>query len=403
MTNHPNDDMTLLDLVEKHAGDDFVRQLLSWALHKVMDAEVGELTGAGKGEHAPERETSRNGYRPRDWDTRVGTIPLNIPKLREGSYLPSFLEPRRISERAFAATIQEAYVNGVSTRSVDRLVRAMGASGVSKSQVSRLCQEIDGRVGDFRSQPLEGAWPYLWLDATYLKSRADGRIASRAAIIALGANLESAQRAILGVETGASEAESFWLPLLRDLANRGLRGVKLVIADDHGGLRSAAGRAFAGATLQRCRVHWMRNALDNVPAAHRPAVRALLKTIFAEESQGKAIERWNVVADEMRGRHRGLADLMDASRDDVLAYMGFPKAHWTKICSTNPLERVNCEVKRRSRRVGIFPNDKAVVRLLGGMMIETNDEWAAGRRYMSPESLAEIYSGEGDAPADGDA
>ena len=405
MTKHPNiDDRALLDLVKRHAGEDFLRELLSWALHQVMEAEVGEITGAGKGERSPEeRANLRNGYRRRDWDTRVGTIPLNIPKLREGSYMPSFMEPRRTSERAFAATIQEAYVNGVSTRSVDRLVQAMGASGVSKSQVSRLCEELDERVSAFRAQPIEGEWPYLWLDATYLKSRADRRIMSRATIIAVGANLETGCRAVLGVETGASEAETFWLSLLRNLADRGLRGVKLVIADDHSGLRAAAGRVFAGATLQRCRVHWMRNALDNVPVAQRPAVRAQLKTVFAEESQDKAVARWNSVAEEMRGRHSRLADLMDASRDDVLAYMGFPKAHWTKICSTNPLERVNCEVKRRTKAVGIFPNDEAIVRLVGAMMIETSDEWAAGRRYMSPESLAEIVSGEDDAPADGDA
>ena len=244
------------------------------------------------------------------------------------------------------AVIQEAYVHGVSTRAVDDLVRAMGGGGVSKSQVSRLCAEIDERVRAFLERRIEGRWPYLWLDATYLKVREDGRIVSRAVIVAVAVN-EDGRREVLGVATGPSEAEVFWTKFLRSLADRGLRGVKLVIADDHKGLRAAAGRVF-GATSQRCRVHWARNALAHVGAKHRGAVSAMLKTIFAQESKAGAVKQWGEVADALRVRHAKLGEMMDASRDDVLAYMDFPREHWPQIASTNPLERLNREIKRRS-------------------------------------------------------
>ena len=286
------------------------------------------------------REVQRNGYRDRDWDTRAGRIALEIPKLRKGSYFPSFLEPRRTAEKALVAVIQEAYVHGVSTRSVDDLVKAMGAGGMSKSQVSRLCAEIDERVNAFLSRPLEGAWPYLWLDATYLKVREGGRIISKAVIIAVAVN-EDGKREVLGVATGPSEAETFWTEFLRSLADRGLRGVKLVIADDHKGLRAAARRVF-NATHQRCRIHWMRTA-----------VAAMLKTIFAQETRAEAEAQWEIVADALREKQPKLGALMDASRDDVLAYMSFPREHWTQIASTNPLERVNREVKRRADVIGV--------------------------------------------------
>ena len=297
------------------------------------------------------REVQRNGYRDRDWDTRAGRIALEIPKLRKGSYFPSFLEPRRTAEKALVAVIQEAYVHGVSTRSVDDLVKAMGAGGMSKSQVSRLCAEIDERVNAFLSRPLEGAWPYLWLDATYLKVREGGRIISKAVIIAVAVN-EDGKREVLGVATGPSEAETFWTEFLRSLADRGLRGVKLVIADDHKGLRAAARRVF-NATHQRCRIHWMRNALAHAPAKQRTAVAAMLKTIFAQETRAEAEAQWEIVADALREKQPKLGALMDASRDDVLAYMSFPREHWTQIASTNPLERVNREVKRRADVIGV--------------------------------------------------
>ena len=380
--------MALLELVEQQADGDLVREMLAFAASRIMEAEVETRTGAAKGTRSPLREVQRNGYRDRDWDTRAGRIPLEIPKLRKGSYLPSFLEPRRTAEKALVAVIQEAYVHGVSTRSVDDLVKAMGAGGMSKSQVSRLCAEIDERVNAFLNRPLEGAWPYLWLDATYVKVREGGRIISRAVIVAVAVN-EDGKREVLGIATGPSEAETFWTDFLRSLADRGLRGVKLVIADDHKGLRAAARRVF-NATHQRCRVHWMRNALAHAPAKQRTAVAAMLKTIFAQESKADAEAQWDTVADALREKQDKLGTFMDASRDDVLAYMDFPREHWAQIASTNPLERVNREIKRRTDVVGIFPNDDAIIRLVGAIMLETNDEWTVARRYMSLETLARV-------------
>jgi transposase-like protein len=279
-------------------------------------------------------------------------------------------------------------VHGVSTRSVDDLVRAMGGTGISKSQVSRLCAEIDERVGAFLNRPLEGHWPYLWLDATYLKAREGGRIVSQAVIVAVGVNGDG-KREVLGVATGPSEAETFWTDFLRSLADRGLRGIKLVIADDHKGLRAAARRVFR-ATQQRCRVHWMRNALAHAPAKNRGAVAAMLKTIFAQETKDEAVAQWDAVTDALRQKQPKLGQMMDASRDDVLAYMDFPKDHWKQIASTNPLERLNKEIKRRSDVVGIFPNEAAIIRLVGALMLETNDEWAVARRYMTLETIAQL-------------
>ena len=380
--------MALLELVEKDADSDLVRDLLAFAAERMMEAEAEVAAGAAKGARAPLREAHRNGYRARDWDTRAGRIELAIPRLRKGSYFPSFLEPRRTAEKALVAVIQEAYVQGVSTRSVDDLVKAMGAGGMSKSQVSRLCAEIDTRVNAFLSRPLEGAWPYLWLDATYIKVREGGRIISRAVIVAVAVNSDG-KREVLGIAVGPSEAETFWTDFLRSLADRGLRGIKLVIADDHKGLRAAARRVF-NAGLQRCRVHWMRNALAHAPAKQRAAVAAMLKTIFAQETKAEAAAQWNVVADALRDKQPKLGAMMDASREDVLAYMDFPKDHWPQISSTNPLERLNKEIKRRSDVVGIFPNDAAIIRLVGALMLETNDEWAVARRYMSLETLARL-------------
>ena len=380
--------MALLDLVEKDADSDLVRDMLAFAAERMMEAEAEVAAGAAKGARTPLRDAHRNGYRAREWDTRAGRIELAIPRLRKGSYFPSFLEPRRTAEKALVAVIQEAYVHGVSTRSVDDLVKAMGAGGMSKSQVSRLCAEIDTRVNAFLSRPLEGTWPYLWLDATYIKVRDGGRIISRAVIVAVAVNGDG-KREVLGIATGPSEAETFWTDFLRSLADRGLRGVKLVIADDHKGLRAAARRVF-NASLQRCRVHWMRNALAHAPTKQRAAVAAMLKTIFAQETKAEATVQWNVVADALREKQSKLSAMMDASREDVLAYMDFPKDHWPQISSTNPLERLNKEIKRRSDVVGIFPSDAAIIRLVGALMLETNDEWAVARRYMSLETLARL-------------
>jgi putative transposase len=383
-----DDRMALLELVEKGADADLVREMLAFAAERVMEAGAEVAAGAAKGARTPLREAHRNGYRERDWDTRAGRIELAIPRLRKGSYFPSFLEPRRTAEKALVAVVQEAYVHGISTRAVDDLVKALGAGGMSKSQVSRLCAEIDERVNAFLGRPLEGRWPYLWLDATYLKVRDGGRIASRAVIVAVAVS-EDGKREVLGVATGPSEAEAFWTDFLRSLADRGLRGVRLVVADDHKGLRAAARRVF-NATLRRCRVHWMRNALAYAPAKQRAAVVAMLKTIFAQDTKTEAMAQWNTVADALREKQPRLGAMMDTSREDVLAYMDFPKEHWPQIASTNPLERINKEVKRRADVIGIFPNDEAIIRLVGAQMLETNDEWAVARRYMSLEALARV-------------
>jgi putative transposase len=380
--------MALIELIEKGADADLIRDMLAFAAERLMNLEVEALTGAPAGTRSPDRLTHRNGYRERAWDTRAGRIDLAIPKLRKGSYFPVFLEPRRTAEKALTAVIQEAYVHGISTRSVDDLVKAMGASGISKSQVSRLCEEIDERVNAFLSRPIEGEWPYLWIDATYLKTREAGRIVSTAVILAVGVSSDG-RREVLGIATGASEAEPFWTAFLRSLADRGLRGVKLLIADDHKGLRAAATRVFH-ASLQRCRVHWMRNAMAHLAPKQRPAVVAMLKTIFAQDTAEAAREQWASVADALRERCPKLVELMDRSREEVLVYMSFPREHWLQIASTNPLERLNGEIKRRADVVGIFPNDRAVIRLVGALMLEQNDEWAVSRRYMSLESLSAL-------------
>jgi putative transposase len=380
--------ITLAELVEKGSQDEIVRELLSHVAERLMEFEVEQRTGADYGERSPERSNSRNGYRDRLWETRVGSVDLRIPKLRRGTYLPAFLEPRRTAEKALAAVIQEAYIQGVSTRSVDALVQAMGMTGISKSQVSRLCGEIDERVNTFLNRPLEGDWPYLWIDATYVKVRQAGRIVSVAVIIAVAVNTDGV-REIVGVAVGPSEAEPFWLKFLRDLTRRGLRGVKLVISDAHLGLKAAIAKVFT-ATWQRCRVHFMRNALAFANKGQRQMVLALINTAFAQETAAAAHEQWRVVADHFREKLPKLAAMLDAAENEVLSFMDFPRAHRKQIASTNPLERLNAEIKRRTDVVGIFPNDAAIVRLVGALLLEQNDEWQLQRRYLSLEGLGVV-------------
>jgi transposase-like protein len=383
------DMMALRGLMEKSADADVLREMIGFAAQRLMELEVEGKAGAAFGEKSPERLAQRNGYRDRDWETRAGTVELRIPKLRTGSYFPGFLEPRRLAEKALTAVIQEAYVQGISTRSVDELVRAMGGSGVSKSQVSRLCEEIDEKVQAFLTRPIEGDWPYLWVDATYVKVRQAGRIVSVAVIVAVGANTDG-RREVLGLDVGPSEAETFWTEFLRGLARRGLRGVKLVISDAHEGLKAAAARVLA-ATWQRCRVHFMRNALAHAGKSGRRVVSAFIATAFAQEDAAAGQVQWRKVADQLRPKLPKLAAFMDAAETDVLAYMGFPKDHWSKLHSTNPLERLNGEIKRRTEVVGIFPNEAAIIRLVGALLLEQNDEWAVQRcRYMTLESVAAI-------------
>jgi len=380
--------MALSELVEKGADTDLLREMIQFVAQRMMDMDIEALCAAAYGERSPERANSRNGYRDRTWDTRAGSVELKIPKLRRGSYFPGFLEPRRTAEKALAAVIQEAYVQGVSTRSVDELVKAMGMSGISKSQVSRLCAEIDERVGAFLNRPIEGDWPYLWIDATYVKVREAGRIVSVAVIIAVGVNTEGV-REVLGMSVGTSEAEPFWTSFLRSLTRRGLRGVRLVIADAHEGLKAAASKVLK-ATAQRCRVHFMRNALAHVPKGQRQMVAALIRTAFAQDSEPEARRQWRAVADQLRERFPKLGTLMDNAEHDVLAHMTFPKAHRLQIHSTNPLERLNAEVKRRTDVVGIFPNEAAIVRLVGALLLEQNDEWQLQRRYLQLEGLQSL-------------
>jgi putative transposase len=384
------DDMIALRaLLEKGSDATLLREMISFAGQRLMELETEALCGAGHGERNESRINLRNGYRDRDWHTRAGTVELRIPKLRKGSYFPGFLEPRRMAEKALTAVIQESYVQGISTRSVDELVKAMGMDGISKSQVSRLCGEIDERVQTFLRRPIEGEWPYLWLDATYVKARRDHHIVSVAVIVAMAVNADG-RREVLGMTIGNSEAEPFWTEFLRSLTRRGLRGVKLVISDAHEGLKAAITKVL-GATWQRCRVHFMRNALAHAGKTQRRIVSAWIGTAFAQDDAEAARKQWRQVADQARPRISKLASLMDNAEADVLAYMGFPAQHRTKIHSTNPLERLNGEIKRRSEVVGIFPNEAAVIRLVGALLLEQNDEWAVQRaRYMSLETIAPL-------------
>jgi transposase-like protein len=378
-----DDMMSLRALLEKSADIDLLREMVGFAAQRLMELEVEGLTGAAHGERDANRVNHRNGYRDRVWETRAGAVELRIPKLRKGSYFPGFLEPRRLAEKALTAVIQEAYVQGISTRSVDELVKAMGMTGISKSQVSRLCEEIDGKIATFLNRPLEGDWPYVWLDATYVKARRDGRIVS----VAVNGD---GRREVLGMAIGASEAETFWTDFLRSLARRGLRGVKLVISDAHEGLKSAIARVL-NASWQRCRIHFMRNALAHAGKQGRRVVSAFIGTAFAQDDADAARTQWRQVADQLRPRVKTLAELMDEAEPDVLAFMSFPAAHRPKLHSTNPIERLNGEIKRRTEVVGIFPNDEAITRLVGALLLEQNDEWAVQRaRYMTLETIAPL-------------
>jgi transposase-like protein len=380
--------LPLAELLEKAGEGDFLRAVAEAVLQLLMESDVEGLIGAGRYERSAERLNYRNGFRERALDTRLGTLQLRVPKLRQGSYFPPFLEPRKVSEKALVAVIQEAWIGGVSTRRVDDLVQAMGLAGISKSTVSKLCKDIDERVNAFLARPLEGEWPYLWLDATYLKVREGGRIVSVAAIIAVAVNAEG-RREIVGLHLGPSEAETFWATFLKSLVKRGLKGVRLVISDAHEGLKAAIRRVL-GATWQRCRVHWMRSALAHVGKGQQAMVAAALRQAFLQADAASAHQVWRQVADQLRPRWSKLAALMDESEHDVLAYTGFPAQHRAKLHSTNPLERLNKEVKRRADVVGIFPCEASITRLIGAVLLEQNDEWQLQHRYMQVEAMAEL-------------
>ena len=382
--------MDLLELLHKGGMDgdvDFLREALRVLVEGIMDAEVSSRIGAEYGERSPERVTQRNGYRSRAWDTRVGTMELHIPKLREGSYFPSLLEPRRRSERALLAVIQQAYVEGVSTRRVDDLVKALGCEGISKSQVSRICQELDVVVDGFLGRPLDGGpYPYLWLDALTQKVREDGRIVNVSVVVATAVNGEG-KREIIGMDVGTSEDGAFWLAFLRSLSARGLSGVELVVSDAHQGLRGAIAAVFGGASWQRCRTHFMTNLLTRVPRRAQPWVATMVRTIYQQPSPDEVHAQLDRVTSQLHDRFPEVASLLDEAGPDVLAFSSFPLAHWKKLWSNNPQERLNKEIRRRTDVVGIFPNRPAVRRLVGAVLAEQHDEWVVGRRYLTPAIL----------------
>jgi transposase-like protein len=385
--------MALAELLRKADAEpdlDTLREGVRVMTQALMELEVAQHLGAERYQRSPDRQGERNGYRDRNWDTRVGTLELHVPRVRDGSFFPGLLEPRKRAERALVATVREAYVQGVSTRRVDDLVKALGLDGISKSQVSRLCEELDTEVERFRTRKLEGSYPYVWVDATFLKVRQNHRVVNMAVVIAVGLNAATGQREVLGVDVGPSEDGAFWLRFLRALVARGLAGVQLVTSDSHQGLKGAIAAVLQGAGWQRCRTHFMRNALCLVPKGTQQMVAATIRTVFVQPDASSAREQWRRVADQLRARFPRVAQLLDEAEDEVLAYLSFPAEHWRQIWSNNPQERLNKEVKRRTDVVGIFPNDRSVVRLVGAILAEQNDEWQVARRYFSAESMAKL-------------
>jgi putative transposase len=373
-------------LLEEQDGD-VLREGIRVLSQALMETEVAGLIGAERHERTGERTAYRNGARLRTWDTRVGTIELAIPKVRPGTYFPSLLQPRRRAEHALLAVVQEAYVHGVSTRKVDDLVRALGIDGLSKSEVSRICGELDTAVTAFRMRPLVEEHRYLWVDATYLKVRVDGRVINQATVVAVGVTANG-DRQVLGLDVGPSEDRAFWTAFLRSLVKRGLHGVRLVVSDAHEGLKQAIATVLTGTAWQRCRVHFMRNLLATVPQSNREPIAAVVRTIFAQPDHASALVQLRKVADALRPRFARSATLLEDAAEDILAYRHMPQEHQRQLHSTNPLERLNKEIKRRANVVGIFPTPAAVLRLVGAILIEQDDEWAvAERRYFSAESM----------------
>ncbi|MGH2725072.1 MAG: IS256 family transposase [Actinomycetota bacterium] len=369
---------------------DLLREGVRVLAQMLMETEVSNQIGAAPYERTENRTAYRNGYRSRSWDTRVGTVELKIPKVTAGTYFPSLLEPRRRAEKALHAVVCEAYIKGVSTRKVDDLVRALGIDGISKSQVSRICKALDAEVEAFRTRPIDGEFPYVWLDATYHKVREAGQVVSVANVVAIGCNAEG-ERRVLGTDCGAAEDEAFWTAFLRSLLKRGLKGVRLVISDSHVGLKAAAAKVLSGAAWQRCRVHFMRNLLALVPKAAQDAVGALVRTIFYQADHAAAMAHLREVAEMLQPRFPEAAALLEEAAEDVLAHLHFPKEHRRRLHSTNVVERLHLELKRRTRVVGIFPNRASLLRMVGTLLLEQDDEWQVmDRRYFSAESMAKI-------------
>jgi putative transposase len=382
----------LLAALKAGEFDERIRTSLEWVLQQLIEAEASVTIGAGRYERSEDRVTQRNGHRTKLVSTPAGDLELAIPKFREGSFFPSLLERRRRIDRALYAVVMEAYVHGVSTRKVDDLVKALGAaSGISKSEVSRICAGLDKELGEFRERPLSHvAFPYVFADATYVKGRVRGRVVSRAVVVATGVTAHG-DREVLGIEVGDSEDGAFWTAFFKGLRARGLSGVELVISDHHLGLKSAIEAVFIGAAWQRCRVHFMRNVLAKVPRASAEMVAAAIRTIFAQPDAEHVRAQLEEITAMLAGQFPDVATMLSDAAEDLLAFSAFPPAHWRKLWSTNPLERVNGEIKRRSNVVGIFPNDASIARLVTAVVVETHDEWAiAERRYLSEESMAQI-------------
>ena len=374
---------------------DLLREGVRVLAQAVMETEVSSQIGAGPYERSSERSAYRNGYRTRTWDTRVGTIELKIPKVTAGAYFPSLLEPRRRAEKALQAVVIEAYVKGVSTRKVDDLVRALGIDGISRSEVSRICKVLDEEVRTFLSRPIEGECPYVWLDATFHKVRQAGRVTSVATVVAIGVS-STGERHILGAQAGHSEDHHFWTSFLRSLIKRGLKGVRLVISDAHEGLRQAIAKVLSGATWQRCRVHFMRNLLSTVPKGAQDTVAAIVRSIFSQPDHASAMTQLHEVSRMLSPRFPQAAELLEDAAEDVLAHMHFPREHRRRLHSTNPIERLHKEVKRRTRVVGIFPTLDSLMRMVGTLLAEQDDEWqVADRRYFSIGSMAKVDELEG--------
>lgn len=382
-----NEKMEPLDYLRKLLSEenDTTRAMLKDVAEALMSAEASSQCGAEYGARTAERVNSRNGYRERQWDTRAGTIALAIPKLRSGTYFPTWLlEPRRRAEKALTSVVVEAYVQGVSTRRVEELVQSLGIEKMSKSQVSTLTKELDGTVKAFRERKLEGRFPYLWLDAIVFKCREGGRIANVAALVAVGVN-EEGRREVLGLDVVTSEDGAGWLAFLRGLKARGLRGVELVISDAHAGLKDAIHSVLRGASWQRCRTHFMRNLLTKVPKSTQPFVATLVRSIFAQPDAESVREQYRRVVDQLKPKMREAANMLDECREELLAFTSFPKEHWRQVWSNNPQERLNRELRRRTDVVGIFPNRESIIRLVGAVLLEMNDDWAVVRRYMTFE------------------
>jgi transposase-like protein len=395
--------MTVADVVAQVRDgrlEDFVRDAVALVAREIMEAEVSAEVGAGRGEIAPgERVTHRNGYRPRAWETRVGEIDLLIPKKRSGdAYFPSFLEPRRRSEQAIVAVVMEAYVNGVSTRKVDRLVEQLGVEGMTKDRVSAICRGLDQQVQQFRERPLIGAYPYVWVDAKHVKVRDHGRVLSKALVVAYAVH-ETGAREVIGLDIGEVESGAFWLEFLRSLRQRGLTGVQLVISDQHEGLKAAIARVFS-CPWQRCTVHFCRDMVMHCRRDQRGLVAAALREVFNAENQADARARVTQVIERLQSVAPKVCTLLEGAEEDLIAFYQLPADHWVKLRSTNPLERVNKEIGRRSDVVGIFPNDAAAIRLAGALLAEQNDEWAVARRYLSVESMAQVLAPPDTAPAE---